>query len=316
MRHAAIALAAAALAICAATASAQMGHDGHGMDDSALSTIGVSMSVSAYSPSTIEVLVGDTVRWSNDSIRAHTVSADDGSWSSAQIPSTDSFTHRFDAAGSVAYYCKLHVFMRGVVNVRRILLDAPREPGAPGRAYALRGRAALPAGTPVTIEADTGAGFQPAAQTTVDADGTFATDVVAQTSATYRAVSGSDTSTPAQLLVLDRKLAASGRTRGRRVTVSASVAPASPGATVVLQLRLKERFGWWPVARAKVDHHSRASFRLRLGHRYRARVVLTLSDGATQLALSRTLQVGLRHSASRRTVHHPQGALTRFSASA
>jgi len=294
MRRAATALAATALALGAATASAQMGHEGHDLDDSALSTIGVSMSVSAYAPSAIQVLVGDTVRWSNDSIRAHTVSADDGSWSSAQIVPTDSFTHRFDAAGSVAYYCKLHVFMRGVVDVERILLGAPKEPGAPGRPYALHGRAALARGAPVTIEADAGSGFQPVAQTTVGADGTFDTDVVPQTSASYRAVSGTDASPAQQLLVLDRKLAASARTRGRRVTVSSSVAPASPGATVVLQLRLKDRFGWWPVARAKVDHHSRANFRLRLRHRYAARVVLTLADGATQLALSRTLHIGPR----------------------
>jgi plastocyanin len=290
MRRAALALAAVALALGGATASAQ--HGGHGTDDAAAA--GVSMSASAYLPADVDVLVGDTVRWSNDSVRDHTVSADDGTWSSARLGISDAYSHRFDDARSVPYYCKLHVFMRGVVNVRRILLAAPREPGAPGRAYALRGRAALPEGTPVTIEADAGAGFQPAAQTSVDADGTFESDVVPATSATYRAVSGSETSPSAPLLVLDRTLAASGRTRGRRVTVSASVAPASPGATVVLQLRLKERFGWWPVARAKVDHHSRASFSLRLAHHYRARVVLTLADGATQLALSRTLRVGPR----------------------
>jgi plastocyanin len=288
MKRVALALAAVALALGGATASAQ--HGGHGMDDAAAA--GVSMSASAYLPADVDVLVGDTVRWSNDSVRDHTVSADDGTWSSARLSINDAYAHRFDDAGSIAYYCKLHVFMRGVVNVRRILLAAPREPGAPGRAYALRGRAALPAGTPVTIEADAGAGFQPAAETTVDADGTFATDVVPRTTTTYRAVSGSETSTSAQLLVLDRKVAASGRTRGRRVTVSATVAPASPGATVVLQLRLKERFGWWPLARAKVDHHSRANFSLRLAHRYRARVALTLADGATQLALSQTLHVG------------------------
>jgi plastocyanin len=293
MRRAALALAVLALALGAATAPAQMAHDGHGMD-AAAPAASVSIAASAYGPVDVDVLVGDTVRWSNDSVRAHTVSADDGTWSSPHLVFTDSYSHRFDDAGSIAYYCKLHVFMRGVVNVRRILLDAPREPGAPGRAYALHGRAALPAGSPVTIEADAGAGFQPAAETTVDADGAFATDVVPQTTASYRAVSGSETSTSAQLLVLDRKLAASGRTRGRSVTVSTGVAPASPGATVVLQLRLKERFGWWPVARAKVDHHSRAKFSLRLAHRHAARVVLTLADGATQLALSRTLHVGPR----------------------
>jgi plastocyanin len=289
MRRAAPALAAVALAFVAATASAQMGH---GMDDAPAA--GVSMSTSAYSPGGVDVLVGDTVRWSNDSVRAHTVSAEDGTWSSVRIAINDTYSHRFDDAGSIPYYCKLHVFMRGVVNVRRILLAAPREPGAPGRAYALHGRAALPAGTPVTIEADAGAGFQPAAQTTVDADGTFATDVVPQTTATYRAVSGSETSSASPLLVLDRKLAAQGRTRGRRVTVTATVAPAAPGATVVLALRLEDRFGWWPVARTKVDRHSGATFSLHLAHRYPARVVLTLADGATQLALSRTLHVGPR----------------------
>jgi plastocyanin len=291
MRRSVLAIAAVTLALGAATASAQMAQAGH---DMGASPADVSMSVSAYAPTDVQVLVGDTVRWKNDSIRAHTVSADDGSWSSAQIPSSDSYAHRFDAPGQVAYYCKLHVFMRGVVDVERILLDAPREPGAPGRAYALRGRAALAPDSPVTIEADAGAGFQPVAQTTVGADGSFAASVVPTASASYRAVSGSDASPPQQLLVLDRTLTATGRTRGHRVSVSASVAPASPGATVVLQLRLKDRFGWWPVARAKADHHSRATFRLRLAHRYRARVVLTLADGATQLALSRTLRVGSR----------------------
>ena len=292
MRRAALAIAAAALALGAATASAQMAHDGHGMDSGPAAA--VSMSADAYAPAEVDVLAGDTVRWSNDSVRAHTVSADDGTWTSARIVSSDSYSHRFDDPGSFSYYCKLHVFMRGVVHVERILLDAPKEPGAPGRTYALHGRAALPADSPVTIEADAGAGFQPVAQTTVAADGAFAADVVPQASATYRAVSGSDASAPQHLLVLDRTLAASGRTRGHRVAVIATVAPASPGATVVLQMRLKQRFGWWPVARAKVGRDSRATFRLRLAHRYRARAVLTLADGATQLALSRTVHVGPR----------------------
>jgi hypothetical protein len=94
--------------------------------------------------------------------------------------------------------------------------------------------------------------------------------------------------------VLDRKLTASAAGHGRSVTVSAGVAPASPGAPVVLQLRLPQHFGWWPVARAKLDRASRARFSLRLRHRYPARVVLTLADGATVLATSRTLHVGPR----------------------
>jgi plastocyanin len=292
-RRALAAAGAALLALAASTASAQMGHDMHG-DGGAGAAGTVSMLTSAYAPAHTDILIGDTLRWSNDSVRAHTVTAQSGAWSSPRVFSGESFNHRFDAAGSEPYYCTLHVFMRGVVDVHRVLLDAPKEPGAAGRPYAVRGRAALPAGSTVAIEADSGGGFQPAATATVGDHGVFSTDVIPSTTATYRAVTAEETSPAVQLLVLDRKLTASAHGRGRRTVIDAAVAPASPGATVVVQLRLRERFGWWPVARAKLDHHSRARFALRLGHRYPARVVLTLRDGATQLALSRTLRVGPR----------------------
>jgi plastocyanin len=292
MRRSTLVAGAALLALAVPSASAQMAHDMHGGDSEAAGT--VSILFSSYAPAHTDVLVGDTLQWSNDSVRIHTVTADSGAWSSARLGAGEMFSHRFDAAGSVPYYCTLHVFMRGVVDVHHVLLDTPTEPGAPGRAYTVRGRADLPAGSTVAIEADSGAGFQPAANATVDAHGAFSADLVPTASTVYRAVTADETSPPVQLLVLDRKLTASAATRGHRVIVEASAAPASPGATVVLQLRLKERFGWWPVARAKLDHHSRARFALRLVHRYRARVVLTLRDGATQLALSRTLRVGPR----------------------
>jgi hypothetical protein len=107
-------------------------------------------------------------------------------------------------------------------------------------------------------------------------------------------VVGDEASPAIQLLVLDRKVAATASGKGHGVTVSASVAPASKGAPVVLQLRLPQHFGWWPVARAKLNSASVARFSLRLAHRYPARVVLTLRDGATTLAVSRTLHVGPR----------------------
>jgi hypothetical protein len=184
--------------------------------------------------------------------------------------------------------------MRGEVDTHNVLLAVPTEPGAPGRSYVLHGRSSAPAGTDVGIEADTGAGFQPAGHASVDADGTFTTQVEPTTTATYRAVVGDEASPAVQLLVLDRKVAASAGGRGHSVTVSARVAPASKGAPVVLQLRLPQHFGWWPVARATLDRDSVARFSLRLAHRYPARVVLTLRDGATALAVSRTLHVGPR----------------------
>jgi plastocyanin len=253
-----------------------------------------SIEFASFAPPRLDVLVGDTVTWRNDSTRTHTVTSDDGTWASGRLVGNDLFSHRFDQAGAATYYCSLHPFMRGEVDVAQVLLDAPTEPGAPGRPYSLHGRAALPSGASVAIEADAGAGFQPAGTATVDDTGHFQLDVVPTATASYRAVAGDAISQPQQLLVLDRTLAAKAAGHGRRVTVDASVAPASPGAVVVLQLRLRDRFGWWPVAHARLDRSSRARFRLRVSHRVPARVVLTLKDQATVLASSATLHVGAR----------------------
>jgi plastocyanin len=293
MRRLALMVGAALAVLGGPAASAATDDHAHGTMDTSPSH-SVSIHFLAYAPPRIDVLTGDTVRWMNNSVRVHTVNAEDGAWGSARLVINDSFSRQFDTPGTVPYYCRLHPVMRGEVDVHDVLLTAPTEPGAPGRPYAFRGRSALPAGTGVSIEADSGAGFQPAGNATVEADGTFSTDVVPTTTATYRAVAGGESSQTVQLLVLDRKLAVSANGRGRSVEVSARVAPASAGAPVVLQLRLPQHFGWWPVARAKLDRGSLARFSLRLAHRYPARVVLTLRDGATALAVSRTLHVGPR----------------------
>jgi plastocyanin len=293
MTRLAVAIAVALVAL-SCPAAAQMGHDMHGGTSGAEGGQGISILFDVYSPTRIDVLAGDTVRWTNRSVRAHSVSADDGSWDSARLLPRGSFSRRFDAPGTATYFCTLHTFMRGEVDVHTVLLDAPAEPGAPGRAYTLRGRAALAPGATVSIEADDGSGFHPVATATVDDEGTFDVDVVPRTTTMYRVVAGDETSPPVQLLVLDRKLTASARGGGRHIVVSAQVAPSSPGADVVLQLRLRDRFGWFPVAHARLDRSSRARFRIALRHRVPARVVLTLSDGATPLAISRTMHVGGR----------------------
>jgi hypothetical protein len=59
----------------------------------------------------------------------------------------------------------------------------------------------------------------------------------------------------------------------------------------VLQLKLKERFGWWPVRTTKVGADSKVRFTLPRGRRVPARVLLTASDGATELARSATLRL-------------------------
>ena len=182
--------------------------------------------------------------------------------------------------------------MRGVVAAHELLLEAPREPGVPGRPFPLRGRTALAPGSPIAIEADEGGGFVPVATTSAQQDGTFTADLRPHSPAQLRAVSGTAASPPVSLLVLDRAVAATARTRGGRARVRVHVSPPGHGGIVVLQLRLRERFGWWPVRHAALDHHGHASFTVPARRRLRARVVLTLADGATPLAVSPELKIG------------------------
>jgi plastocyanin len=243
----------------------------------------VSILAAAFGSAKVDVLAGDTVTWHNDSVRAHTVSAVDGSFDSARLGVASSFSHQFTTAGVVGYYCQLHPFMRAEVDVHRLLLDAPHDAAAPGRPLAITGRAALPDGTAITIRAADGS----VAGSAAVAGGSFRATVRPRTSTSYTAVAGADASPPVQVLVLDRKVKAS----ARRGVVRARVAPAARGATVVLQMHLKERFGWWPVQRVKLDRHSRARFKVHVSHRVRARVVLTAADDVTPLARSAVFKI-------------------------
>jgi hypothetical protein len=265
-----------------------MGHHGD------LGGVPVSIMFGSVTPVKLDVLAGEPVDWSNDSVRDHTVTADDGSYDSGTLRANGHFSRSFDATGAYAYHCRLHPYIRGEVDVHRLLLDRPAAPGAAGKPYPLTGRAALGSGSTVAIESDSGDGWHQVADATVGTDGSFSAQVSPSGSGSYRAVSGGEQSPAVDLLVLNRTVSA--RVRGGRIT--ASVAPASPGATVVLQLYAKERFGWWPVATHRLDKSSRTTFKLGQRRNVRARVVLTLPNGATALATSKELAVGhVKHGA-------------------
>jgi plastocyanin len=286
MKRAAL-VAIAALAAAPVATNAQ--HDHGGGATAAGSAPTVSVGFDAFSPLMLDVLTGDTVNWPNDSARPHTVTADDGSFDSGRIVVRDSFAQRFDGPGAFPYHCTLHPSMTGEIDVHDLLLTSPVAPAGPNRAYPISGRSALGSGTQVAIEADTGSGFAKVATTSVGADGTFAASVIPRTTSLFRAVAGNTASPPVQLLVLDHSIkSAARRLKGGRLRVEATVAPAAPGSRVVLQLHLKDRFGWWPVQMANLDAQSHARFIIRQHARVPARVVLTLPDGATILATSAT----------------------------
>jgi plastocyanin len=282
-----------ALGLLGAPAAAQHGA-GHGAAAGGAAAASVHIAFAALSPGSIDIVAGESVMWTNDSARVHTVTGDDGSFDSGRITSSQTFSHRFPATGEAAYHCKLHPFIQGTISVHDLLLEQPPAAASPKRPFVLTGRAssALEAGTAVSLQADAGAGFAAVAATVVRPDGTFAASFVPKTTATYRAVAGTLTSPPVELLVLDRRIALTAQRAKRRVVLRARVTPASGGGHVVVQLFLPERFGWWPVQAGRLDRASSARFSVHTRRRLRARVVLTLPDGATRLAVSRTVHVG------------------------
>jgi plastocyanin len=248
-------------------------------------TAPVHIEFQAFAPDALQVLPGDIVEWANVSERQHTVTANDGAFDSGTLNANDRFSRTFDAVGLVAYHCSIHPVMTGTVDVRRVILY-PLPPAAvpQGTRVDLSGRTA-DLGGPLTIERDDGSGFRAVETAPVAPDGTWRASVRAAATADYRAVSGADASTVRRLLVTDRHV----QVRVARHRLHVTVTPPAPGAEVMLQLHLRERFGWWPTARARLDYLSRADFRLT--RHARARVVLVDRDRWTPIAISRVVRV-------------------------
>ena len=266
----------------------------------AAASVLVSMTSSAFAPANLDVLVGDNVVWRNNSARTHNVKFETEGFNSGRVAPRGGANHVFSVAGRYAYICTIHDGMQGEIGVYPLLLDGPSRRVRRGTAIALHVRAPEGGGE-VAIEADYGAGF---AQIAVagraaggaheghEEPGTVHANVVASETATYRAVSSAGASQKLRVEVSDAPdLSASARRRGSRSLVSVAASPSAPGARVVLQLKLRERFGWWPVARARLDGRSRATFTVRGRRGAPARAVLVAPDWATPLSQSRVLRV-------------------------
>lgn len=73
-----------------------------------------------YSPDEISAKVGTQVVWTNTGAVAHTVTADDGtSFDSGSLDPKASFTLTPTAAGTFAYHCTFHPWMKGTLVVTR-----------------------------------------------------------------------------------------------------------------------------------------------------------------------------------------------------
>jgi plastocyanin len=83
-----------------------------------MATHQVSIENMAFNPNSLSVAAGDTVVWTNTmEDMEHTATADDGSFDSGAIATNGTFSHTFNASGSVPYHCDIHPFMKATVNV-------------------------------------------------------------------------------------------------------------------------------------------------------------------------------------------------------
>ena len=76
-----------------------------------------------FIPAEVTVNVGETVTWSNDDSAAHTVTSGtptggpDGTFDSSLFMADTTFSHTFDNAGEYNYFCMVHPWMTGKIQV-------------------------------------------------------------------------------------------------------------------------------------------------------------------------------------------------------
>jgi plastocyanin len=87
------------------------------------STPGCDETNECFIPAEVTVNVGETVTWSNDDSAAHTVTSGtptggpDGTFDSSLFMADTTFSHTFDNAGEYSYFCMVHPWMTGKIQV-------------------------------------------------------------------------------------------------------------------------------------------------------------------------------------------------------
>ena len=86
-------------------------------------TPGCEETMECYLPYSITISIGDTVIWNNPDSAAHTVTSGnisdghDGMFDSGLFMSGSTFEFAFDKSGTYDYFCMVHPWMTGIINV-------------------------------------------------------------------------------------------------------------------------------------------------------------------------------------------------------
>ena len=81
-------------------------------------TYEVSISGFTFSPQTITINAGDSIRWTNMDIVSHTIVSDSGNMiNSPNLAQGQSYTQVFTTPGTYTYHCSIHPMMKGTIIV-------------------------------------------------------------------------------------------------------------------------------------------------------------------------------------------------------
>jgi plastocyanin len=216
----------------------------------------------AFSPSTVGIVAGDSIRWRNDDTRDHQVVSATGTFASPVLRPGRTFTFKFEVAGTYRYRDALHPTITGTVRVS----------GAPPAVTLATSQPQISFGTKVTLSGQVNnkkAGenvqlsYQPygapseivLATVITGADGVYSFNVQPKILTTYRAVWKGVSSLPVATAVAPA--ISFGRLNGfvTRVFAGRSMARKQ------VQLQRLSRFGQWvTIKRVSLDLSSRARF--------------------------------------------------------
>ena len=79
----------------------------------------ISIKDGKFNPAAVNIVVNDSVEWTNDDNRDHRIVADDGSFDSGKIKPGETFTFKFAKAGTFSYACALHPREKGKIVVKK-----------------------------------------------------------------------------------------------------------------------------------------------------------------------------------------------------
>jgi len=120
MRAVRLAVAALALLFIGMTSSASASPNA--------ATQSVAVASFAFTPVSLTINIGDSVKWTNSDPATHTVTSDTGAFNSTLQPSSGTFTFQFASAGTFAYHCAVHPSMTGSIIVRSAATAPPTPP--------------------------------------------------------------------------------------------------------------------------------------------------------------------------------------------